>query len=206
MTYLGGFNFRQTAAFVTDGPGDAPALGELYPHAYTNGLTAGWTTALSDGTRDRLASNDPRLAGTNSQANDGTQKSFRITLPSAGTKLISLAIGDAGFPQNYQHVEVWDNTTLLYTIDKPGTLENNFLDATGTQYTAALWASAQALVPLTFATTTMFVVIGSPTVQVNTTTIAHLGLWVPVAPEDDGAPAHLIRPPSSPDPIVSVWL
>jgi outer membrane protein assembly factor BamB len=170
-----GFNFRKSQAYVTDGANETYVLGDLYPTT-RNGVTFGWGTNIANVNRDRVATNDRRLAGVNQQTNNGTQVTFRVDLPAPGTYQIHLALGDAGFGQANQYLQILDNTTVLMTIDKRGvgTAAQQFYDATGALLTNTTWPTSEKPTTLTFASTTLNVVIGSPTSVTNSSTLAHL--------------------------------
>jgi hypothetical protein len=173
-----GFNFRATSGYVTDGAGQSPVLGEVYPNVYSNGLTAGFVAGVGGIVRDRDNAIDVRLAGINGQFNDGaSQDTFRVTLPSSGNYTIALAIGDMGSDENYQYVVVKDGSTTLFSVIAPlGTVTDDFIDATGTHYSAAAWPGSNTPVSVTMSGTTLNVVIGSPDAQANVSTIAHLSI------------------------------
>lgn len=176
MTFWG-FDFRRTAGFVTDPAGcSGVLLNTQYPIVYSNGLTAGWAT---NGTivqyRDRDASLDPRIAGCNFQSNSGTQDTFQIDLPAAGTYDLAAAIGDAS-SASAQYVEFFDGTTSLLAFAGTAVASGSFLDPTGHIYTAANWPGSNTTLPITLAGTTLTVVIGSASAQSGTTTLAHVGL------------------------------
>lgn len=185
MPFVIGINFRATSGYVTDGTDETYCIGDNYPTT-RGGATFGWTSALSDGTRDRNSGIDRRLAGFNSQANNGTQKTFQLDLPQAGDYTIGLAIGEDSFDQIYQYVQVKDNTTTLFTIDDTnGTTAGHFLDANGTDHLTANWPSSQTTRSVTMSSTTLNVIIGSPTSQTNQSTIAHLFVELEEASSSD---------------------
>ena len=92
-----GFDFRSTAAFVADPPGDTYVLATTAYPTKGNGVTYGWARTYPVGGRDRNAKLDPRLAGIN-YANNGTQATFYVDLPSPGTYNLSLALGGCWLP------------------------------------------------------------------------------------------------------------
>src|SRR5271157_6482568 len=78
-----GFDFRHTAGFVTDPPGDTYVLSTTAYPTKGGGTTYGWAkTSLVQG-RDRNAGLDPRLAGINF-VNNGAPATFNVDLPSPG--------------------------------------------------------------------------------------------------------------------------
>ena len=178
MAWDKGFNFRDTAAYVTDGTNETYALEfakESYPTT-RNGVTFGWEQATFDDV-NRDSTVDRRLAGIVYVHNDGaaTQANFRVDLPATGDYTITLALGDTGFAQNAQYWQLKDTTTALATInDTNGTAADNYDDATGVNRTEANWPSQNATITETFTTTILRSLIGTPSAAGNSTTIAHL--------------------------------
>ena len=172
MAWDKGFNFRATSGFVTDGSNETYVLEEMYPTT-RNGVTFGWNAGLQ--TRDRNSSLDRRLAGSHFTNNTGTQRVFRVDLPSAQDYVISLALGDAQYAQAYLYWQLLDNTNSLAIIDDTdGTAGSHFDDATGVDRTAAAWPADNLTITKTFATTTLNCKIGSPSAQAGASTLAHL--------------------------------
>lgn len=170
-----GFNFRATLLAATDGPTESAVLGDLYPTAFSNGLTGGWIDEPEE--RDRNSGYDRRLVGVNQRTNDGVQKVFQVDLPSPGDYAITLALGDADNLQVYQYAQLLDGVTPVLTIaDADGTTAGFFDDATGVDYDNATWPGSNTPVTITMAGSTLFVVIGSPDVQLGSTTLAHLSI------------------------------
>src|SRR5271167_2319029 len=135
-----GFDFRNTANFLTDPPGDTYVLPiTTYPTKF-NGVTFGWTTPSLVQARDRSTSVDPRLAGINF-VNNGSPATFYVDLPSAGTYNLSLAMGDDGYEQCWTQCQVQflDGSTVLATVT--GGLSNlgYFYDAKGSNWSASAW-------------------------------------------------------------------
>lgn len=195
------FDFRGTAGFVTDPSYGVPALGELYPHTYTNadgksinaGLATGAGSALN-----RNATFDPIIAGMNFISNDGSGDTFQIDLssgsaPGAGTYNIYLAMGDTGGGVERTHYfEVKDGTTQL--IDGTGggsgvvSSVNNLLDATLTNIPQSdnPWVSTPA--SKVFATNTAKVMLGHAAIGAQTC-FAHFRLVLTAAAS--GSRAHI---------------
>ena len=92
-----GFDFRNTAAYVTDPPGDTYVLATTAYPTKGNGVTYGWVKTLLVQARDRNNKLDPRLAGINF-ANNGSPATFNVDLPSPGTYNLSLALGRCRLP------------------------------------------------------------------------------------------------------------
>lgn len=151
-----GINFRSTSGYVTDGANEVYCLGDQYPTT-RGGVTFGWSTVVS--IRDRSASVDRRLAGTNFASSIGIY--FRLDLPSAGQYDIHLAVGDA---TNLNRVE-WDlndTTTNLAQYRNGGNqLVQQFMDASGVIREVANWPSQEVKITKTFATTQLRLVVAS---------------------------------------------
>lgn len=160
-----GFNFRDTLAYCTD-PTDSQILcytsgvGCDSPYPTTaGGVTFGATNNTGDNKRDRDNAVDCRLAGISFQENNAvTQNIVQVDLPAAGNYKFRLAMGDpTGGDVNYR-AQVYDNTTLLATINDASCASGAFVDATGVERTSAAdWVSNNAEATYTFATTTAFV-------------------------------------------------
>ena len=139
-----GFDFRNTADFVTDPPGDTYVLATTAYPTQGNGVTYGWVkTSLVQG-RDRNAKLDPRLAGINFATN-GSPATFYVDLPSAGTYNLSLAMGDAGYQACWVQCQVQflDGSTVLATVTEGSINLGYFYDAKGNNWSAAAWPSEQ---------------------------------------------------------------
>ncbi len=175
MAWDKGFNFRDTSAFVTDGTNQTyvantgGGVADLYPTT-RNGVTFGWNTFLSGSTRDRIDTNDPRLAGV--QWGSGTPViDFRVDLTATGDYSIDLALGDPAGGANSTNSIVYDNTTSLATITTASG-SGQFVDASGVNRTsAALWVSGHATITKTFASTIFRV-----TSEVNLAPVTHVFL------------------------------
>ena len=193
-----GFNYRNTAGYVTDQAFCAPVLGEAYPHTYTNGngqtINAGWTAAIS-GQIDRDNTLDARLAGSNYVVDNTTPVTFKIDLSSgsgngAGTYILAAAFGDASFT-NDQWAEIKDGSTVLIEVNVGPvniitTLAAHYLDATVVDRTAAAWPGSNATSTKVFATTTCNITCGANISDTNATTLAHFRLTSPAAPATGG--------------------
>lgn len=139
MAFDMGFNFRGSAGYVTDPSYCAPALGEAYPHTYTNAdgksINAGWDGgALS--TADRRSTADPRVGGIN--YNTSGLASFRVDLssgsaPGAGTYLVDFAFGDWGFGHAFSVMRVKDDTTIVIGNFTGTNTSQSYFNPTGAQ-------------------------------------------------------------------------
>ena len=112
-----GFDFRNTASYVTDPAGDTYVLSTTAYPTKGSGVTYGWVkTSLVTG-RDRNAKLDPRLAGIN-YATNGSPATFYVDLPSAGSYSLALALGDAGYQACWVQCQIQflDGSTVLDTV------------------------------------------------------------------------------------------
>jgi hypothetical protein len=194
MAFDMGFDFRQTAGYVTDnGNWGVPQLDEIYPHTYTNGdgqsINAGWTIQC-DGFGNDSNTVDARIAGRcNSSALQAPN--FKIDLssgsaPGAGTYTMDLAIGRATSTTT-AIFQVKDDTSVVLQVAAPGTSlgVNHFLDATLTDVTGSgTWAGT----PITqaFSSTTVNVVLNQ-SVDTFNVSLAHFRLTL----QAGGAPYTL---------------
>jgi uncharacterized membrane protein len=172
-----GFDFRATAGFVTDPGGATYVLASTSYPTTTNGVTFGWTNTALVQSRDRSTSIDPRLAGINYAAN-GSPATFYVDLPSAGTYNVSLAMGDAGYPQCWTQCQVQflDGGTVLATVTGGPSGLGYFYDATGRNWSAAAWPASNLSLPLTLTGSRLTVVVGSNNNSGDITPIAFLGV------------------------------
>lgn len=149
-------NFRRTLGYATDGAGQTFATStDAYPTT-RNGLTFGWETAPFDA-EDRDNSLDARLAGINYSFN--TFMIFRLDI-AAGARNIRLAIGQAGFPGDATSVDFIDSSSTLATLLGASTLSAHFLDANGTDFTAAAWPAGNVARSFTFSSTIFRLKVG----------------------------------------------
>lgn len=171
-----GINFRSTAGYCTDPANTTYVLAETYPTT-RNSWTFGWDGGLEYD--DRNSGIDCRLAGAHKWANNQTPRVFRIDLLSAGSKDIHIALGDASADRAYQYVEVYDNATLLLTIDKSsGTTAPAWYDAGGNlRSSAALWTANEVAFNATFASTTCYVKLGHPSAGTGYSSISHVRIY-----------------------------
>lgn len=175
QSFAAGFNFRATAAFVTDPPGTQPVLGVVYPKT-ANGATFGWTVGPTGGTRNRSAGIDARLAGVNG-TDVSSASTFRVDLPAAGSATIRLAVGDANFGQAPFTLTLKDGTTTFATYSVAQMAAAQFIDATGVKRTSPQdWVTNNKPLVRAFTTTQFFVTITTTTTGVS---IAHLQVTSP---------------------------
>ena len=172
-----GFDFRNTAAFVTDPPGDTYVLPTMNYPTTANGVTFGWVkTSLVQG-RDRNAKLDPRLAGVNFVTN-GSPATFYVDLPSPGTYNLSLAMGDAGYQECWVQCQIQflDGNTVLATVTEGSTNLGYFYDAAGNNWSAAAWPGSNVSQQVTLTGTRLTVVVGTNKATGDLTPIAFLGV------------------------------
>ena len=172
-----GFDFRNTAAFVSDPPGDTYVLPTMKYPTTANGVTFGWVkTSLVQG-RDRSLKVDPRLAGINLITN-GSPATFYVDVPSPGTYNISLAMGDAGYQECWKQCQIQflDGNTVVATLSRGSTNRGYFYDAAGNNWSAAVWPGSNVSQQVTLAGTRLTMVIGTNHATGDYTPIAFLGV------------------------------
>ena len=172
-----GFDFRNSAGYVADPPGDSYVLsGTAYP-TKSNGVTFGWLKTSLVQSRDRNAKLDPRLAGINFAVN-GMPATFYVDLPSAGAYNLSLALGDAGYQACWVQCQIQflDGNTVLATVTKGSTNMGYFYDAKGSNWSAASWPTSNVSRQVTLAGTRLTVVVGTSKPAGDSTPIAFLGV------------------------------
>lgn len=190
MSFDFGFDFRQSAGFVTD-PANCTyvlALGsDLYPQT-RNGITFGWLVSPDGGAFDRSTGVDARLAGCAQSNNNDTTNALQVDLPATGLWTVDLALGDQGAGTGPFTALLKDNTTLLKTWQLAAIVANHYWDASEVERTSdANWAANHVTQNYTFATTTLILQIGKN--QSGSTNLAHLRLT-----QSGGVPP--------PDPII----
>lgn len=170
MAYVG-INFRATAAYVTDAAGytytQTAAGVDTYPTT-RGGLTFGYvgsTTGLT--TRDRSASNDPRVAGCHyvPSGSPGVSMTFQVDLPAgAGTYNVRVLMGDNA--SGWTHaLDIKDGATTLASISSLTTATARWVDIDGTNTltNANVAADAYGFEELTFAGSSATFVFGGLT-------------------------------------------
>ena len=172
-----GFDFRNTAAFVTDPPGDTYVLPTMKYPTTANGVTFGWVkTSLVQG-RDRNAKLDPRLSGVNFATN-GSPATLYVDLPSPGTYNLSLALGDAGYQACWVQCQIQflDGNTVVATVTKGSTNLGYFYDMAGNNWSAAAWPGSNVSQQVTLTGSRLTVVVGTNNASGDSTPIAFLGV------------------------------
>jgi hypothetical protein len=199
MAFDFGFDFRATAGFVTDPNFCAPELGELYPHTYTNALGTSITAGAIDpsavqNTRDRNASNDPRLAGQDGNNGNTFTPSFfqfKVALPFSGQWSVVLASGDQAFASS-EYISILDNTTVIASYSAVSVATNNYMDASGNVWPQASFFASQVPIVYTFASSILIVQVGpsSPTGS-SGSNLAHLRITSGQATDESGGAPSL---------------
>ncbi len=157
-----GFDFRNTAAYVTDPPGDTYVLATTAYPTKGNGVTYGWVKNLLVQARDRNNKLDPRLAGINF-ANNGAPATFNVDLPSPGTYNLSLALGDAGYQACWVQCQIQflDGSTVLATVAVGSTNQAYFYDAKENDWSAAAWPGSNLSQQVTLAGSQLTMIVGT---------------------------------------------
>ncbi len=172
-----GFDFRNTAAYVTDPPGDTYVLATTAYPTKGNGVTYGWVKTLLVQARDRNNKLDPRLAGINF-ANNGSPATFNVDLPSPGTYNLSLALGDAGYQACWVQCQIQflDGNTVLATVAVGSTNQAFFYDAKENNWSAGAWPGSNLSQQVTLAGSQLTMIVGTSNATGDATPIAFLGI------------------------------
>lgn len=150
---------------------------ENYPNTYTNADTitdvAGWDVSTPTGQGASNSGVVPELAGFIYQFNGdpfGGKSRFRFTLPSSGSKRVTLAAGDVSSAQK-QCIKVFDSdaTTVLININCVPTSAGQFVDTTGAVITPGSGAWTGGHVDVTFSGTAGYIQIGETATTLDTT-------------------------------------
>ena len=172
-----GFDFRNTSTFVTDPPGSTYVLSStLYPTT-VNGVTFGWVSNKYVQARDRTASVDPRLAGTNFVSNS-SPATFYVDLPAPGIYTVALAMGDLNnsFCSVQCQVQFLDGSTVLATVTGTKLAPGYFYDASGNVWSKSNWPTKNLSQQLTLSGTRLTVLVGTNQHTGDYTEIAYLGV------------------------------
>jgi uncharacterized membrane protein len=172
-----GFDFRNTASYVTDPAGDTGVLPTTAYPTKGSGVTYGWVkTSLVTG-RDRNAKLDPRLAGIN-YATNGAPATFYVDVPSAGSYSLALALGDAGYQSCWVQCQIQflDGSTVLDTVTVGSEQLGYFYDAQGKNWSAAQWPKSNLSQQVTLAGSRLTVVVGTNKASGDSTPLAFLGV------------------------------
>jgi hypothetical protein len=185
-SFYKGFNFRATSGYVTDDSGDTYVLDtDTYPVS-RNGITFGWTVAPTS-SRDRSTTQGVKLAGINYGNNNGT---FQVDLPTSGSYVIRLALGDAGSNQVSMALTLKDNSTTILSLSGITTDFAQYADTCGRLYYYTTWPSANYPLRCSFASSTFIAQLGAAS---SNTTIAHIAIYRALNYADIGA----LRPQTS---------
>jgi hypothetical protein len=141
-----GFDFRDTATFVSDPAGNTVVLASTAYPTQANGWTFGWVNPSLVQGRDRSTAVDPRLSGINFATN-GQSATFYVDLPSPGIYKLSLAMGDAGWEECWVgcQIQFFDGSDLVGTISRGLVRYNYFYDGQGVAWSAQDWAGSNAM-------------------------------------------------------------
>lgn len=171
-----GFNFRATAAYVSDPSNTTHVLATTTYPTKVGGVTFGWLPGVVQ-SRDRSKSVDPRLAGINYVSN-GTPAQFQVDLPSPGTYIVSLALGDDGYGQCSVRCQVQflDGNTNLGAVAGGMVPAGNFYDDADNKWSAATWPASNVSKQITMAGTHLTVVVGTTAFSGDVTPVAFLGI------------------------------
>jgi hypothetical protein len=165
-----GFNFRETAGYVTDGASQTYVIRDTYPTTRA-GFTFGWTDITNVIHQNRTLANDVRLAGIN-YLPAGVTADFKVDLGALGGPGdfdIRIALGDPASAFIGQNLVVKDNTTTLFTIG--GSQNNNeFIDASNVVRTAAAWPGSNIATRVTVTSSFLVFTLGGSSYN----TLAHI--------------------------------
>jgi hypothetical protein len=120
VPYVRGWNFRSSALVPgsTEPAHTTHVRGtDIYP-VTRDGTTFGWETTAPGTILDRTSA-DPRTAGVHAQANNGTQRTWRVDLPETGRYFVRVFVGDAQFAHSPIYFRVLDGSNVLRTVDYP---------------------------------------------------------------------------------------
>lgn len=179
MTLPVGFDFRNTTGdtdvtgvFAGD-PANCFFMDQRTLSGTSNGIAWGWD-GTTNNSRDRSNSVDPRLAGMVFVSSGASAATFTVTLPSAGTYDITLALGDHDNQQEI-NFDILDNGVLLFNVatNVVTSAVNHYIDATGVERTSDTdWVTNNAKKRLTFTTTAAGFRLNVP--AANNSCICHL--------------------------------
>ena len=172
-----GFDFRNTASYVTDPAGDTYVLSTTAYPTKGSGVTYGWVKTSLVNARDRNAKLDPRLAGVNYVTN-GSPATFEVGLPSAGTYNLSLALGDAGYQACWVQCQIQflDGSTVLDTVTVGSEQLGYFYDTQGKNWSAAQWPKSNLSQQVTLTGSVLTMVVGTSKATGDNTPLAFLGV------------------------------
>jgi hypothetical protein len=172
-----GFDFRNSAGYVGDPPGDTYVLSSTAYPTTSNGVTYGWMNTSLVQARDRNARLDPRLAGINFATN-GSPATFYVDLPSSGTYNLALALGDAGYMSCWVQCQVQflDGNTVLANVTVGSDNLGYFYDPKANNWSAAAWPTSNVSQQVTLVGTRLKVIVGASQAGGDSTPIAFLGV------------------------------
>ena len=189
-----GFDFRNTASFVTDPAGDTVVLPTMAYPMHANGLTFGWLNPYLVQGRDVSTAVDPRLAGINFASN-GLAATFYVDLPSPGTYNLTLAMGDEGWRSCWVacQIQFFDGKSLVGTVARHDIPARRFTDARGTAWSAAAWPVSNLPLPMTLTGTRLTMVVGTTKATKGYTSIAFLGIAAAAKPNLSVASTFVVK-------------
>lgn len=191
MAFDMGFNYRNTAPFVTDGTYAVPVIREAYPHTYTNvdgySVNAGFSNITPVTGANAASGNDPRIAGYN-YIDPGNEVTFQVDLssgsaPGAGTYAVDFALGAADGGTFNQEWVLKDDTSALITVTGVTTSAGHYYDATVTNIAATTTWTGTSVNKVFASTTANF--IGNVAAPAGYSGVAHFRL----ALQAGGAPS-----------------
>ncbi len=183
MAWTKGFNFRQTAAFITDTGNNTYVIQlntfnepiDTYPTT-RNSVTFGWVHEINHediGVRDRSVTPGEKFAGKVFNSNVTVSGVFRVDLPQTGTYRVRVAQGDYSYGSAVCTGGIKDNTTVKTTWDATTSAANKWIDATGVERTSdSDWTTNNAYWEGTFSSTILYLIIGNDVDKVGN--VAHM--------------------------------
>lgn len=165
MGFPQGIYFRLTDNQTDPADYDAEvSLSNNYPRTSAQGNSVGYEDIFFGQTdaRDRDVGSVVALRGIHFLPNSsGGNNIYRIDLPSTGSYVIKLALGDEGGMQNCR-CRLLDNATQFADIDAATGGAANFIDATGVNRTSqADWVSNNVGITHTFSSTILRIWMGA---------------------------------------------
>lgn len=147
-------NFRATGNFVTDATNQSYATDDTSSRSL-NSYAWHWVEAPAARDRSTLSTFAPELAGICYFDWPATHD-FVVTLPSAGSYNVGIALGDAIYGHWGMTCQIYDNTNLLATVCTNASVSAaNFIDIHGVARSATQWKAERSVVQYDFATTTL---------------------------------------------------
>jgi len=182
-----GWNFRNTAGFVTDNTSQLYGLGyaDVYPRTrtpvgYSNAVTFGRGSG-SIAQSDRSNAVDPRFAGVIRRGNAlSLIGGWQVDLPAAGDYEIRIAAGDTANASGCTRFQIrdTDGTTVLAECDTGTSVpQDQYQDATCVLRTEANWAATNVAQTVTISAGSppkVWIFLGAGSCATENSNIAHL--------------------------------